>query len=228
MSDFLSQTLKRKHSSTSSSLSLSFAHIDKKINFIESSSDSNIDSMADQSEYMADQGLLSQSLQAKLVTINQGRTHAPPLKGLSPGPSPSFGLMGVGAVSGNPYTSTPAPAKSDQPGISDNDVLRIALAVKSLLAADLDKMVNDKVASLTSCMEALADENKNLCLQLDELDMYSRRSLVRIFGVDESKTDTNAAVMEIANKFCWTSNWRKRTWPFRIELVNTTKTNPVR
>ena len=201
MSEFLSQNLKRKHLSTSSSLSPSFSHIEKKINFTTNSSTSNTSSMADHSESLGDPGILSQSLQSKIAMINQGKLHVPST-GLPSGPPPSFGFLGVGTGAGAPLTSTPAPTvgNQDQPGISDTDVLRIALTVKSLLSADLDKMVNEKVASLTSCMEVLSDENKKLRLQLDELEMYSRRSLVRIFGVAETKTDTDAAVMEIANK----------------------------
>ena len=201
MSELLSQNLKRKHLSTSSSLSPSFSHIEKKIDFTTNSGTSNTSSMADHSESLGDPGILSQSLQSKIAMINQGKMHVPST-GLPSGPPPSFGFLGVGTGAGAPLTSTPAPTvgNHDQPGISDTDVLRIALTVKSLLSADLDKMVNEKVASLTSCMEVLSDENKKLRLQLDELEMYSRRSLVRIFGVAETKTDTDAAVMEIDNK----------------------------
>ena len=73
MSEFLSQNLKRKHLSTSSSLSPSFSHIEKKINFTTNSGTSNTSSMADHSESLGDPGILSQSLQSKIAMINQGQ-----------------------------------------------------------------------------------------------------------------------------------------------------------
>ena len=64
-----------------------------------------------------------------------------------------------------------------------------------MMAAEMQSIVTN----LVECIDTLAGENKKLHYRIDELEMYSRRSCVRIFGVSEEKTNTDDAVMEIAN-----------------------------
>ncbi|KAK3082439.1 hypothetical protein FSP39_021807 [Pinctada imbricata] len=56
------------------------------------------------------------------------------------------------------------------------------------------------MAPLVDCVQRLSDENKRLQRKVDELEMYSRRSCVRVFGVPEENKDTDAVVMTIAKK----------------------------
>ena len=117
------------------------------------------------------------------------------------GPPPSFsGIPGVQLTS--TPTSAPAPGTGQDfsQRISEADVLRIATAVKNLMAEEVNNMVDAKVKTLVVCVQTLADENIKLHKKIDDLEMYSRKNCVRIFGVKEDKTDTDAAVKEIAEK----------------------------
>ncbi|KAK3086912.1 hypothetical protein FSP39_025341 [Pinctada imbricata] len=166
------------------------------------------------------QGLIPDSLQGKIAAILNVDNNQPSDK--------SFGLFSslhYGGVTSTPNPSQPAyitpmnnqqsagnttptslsspqpaqPAQSTQPlpqGISDNDILRIAVAVKSIMAGEFREVVT----YLASCIETLSDENKKLQRQVDDLEMYSRRSCIRVFGVDESHTNTDDVIMEVASK----------------------------
>ena len=115
----------------------------------------------------------------------------PPVLQSTPTPKsyvpPNFGAYGAG----DRPTSDAPPAPT---GISDDDVLRIAMAVRNMMAIEIQSIVSN----LVGCIDTLADENKKLRNQIDDLEMYSRRSCVRIFGVSEDKANTDDAVMEIA------------------------------
>ncbi|KAK3082848.1 hypothetical protein FSP39_007026 [Pinctada imbricata] len=200
---------KRNHSSLSfNELSPSVAHVNKKPNFVASSPiDTNM------------QSLLPQSLQTKIASIMQSSNVAS--FGQDPGSFPASYSLGANpasvpiSLSSNPPlfvhatasssgggnqsavpNGTPTDPVSSTPGISDTDILRIAVTVKSIMAAEIQSIVSN----LVGCIDTLAEENKKLKAEVDDLEMYSRRNCVRIFGVDEGKSDTDAVVIDIASK----------------------------
>ncbi|KAK3093889.1 hypothetical protein FSP39_015639 [Pinctada imbricata] len=191
--DFLSFA-KRKLSSTSTEPSPSASQLRKRQNIIDHSSASS-----DCSDYsdMADQ-ILSDSLQGKIAALTKSiRDPAVTTNPLLPGSYASQKTSTPNPVMTQAHGS-PIKFDNHQPPttrISDDDVLRIALTVKQLMAEQYDS----KIDALARCVQSLNDENHQLKLKVDELEMYSRRSCVRIFGVDEKKTDTDAVVMEIAH-----------------------------
>ncbi|KAK3090014.1 hypothetical protein FSP39_008521 [Pinctada imbricata] len=111
-------------------------------------------------------------------------------------PPPTSTPMGTG-------TGKPAghvlPPGAQIPRLSDDDVVRIALAVKTLINLDVEQL-NTKYNNLVQCCNQLVAENKRMSQKLDDLEMYSRRSCIRIFGVPESEADTNRAVLDIAKE----------------------------
>ena len=128
-------------------------------------------------------------------------------------PTPTLGILGqlgpLGPSNAPVFasTSTPlpqhlskggdgGPGPQGTTGISDDDVLRIAMAVRNLMAAEIQSIVTN----LVQCIDTLAEENKKLRYEIDDLEMYSRKNCVRVFGVDESKTNTDDAIMEIATE----------------------------
>ena len=127
--------------------------------------------------------------------------------GMYPGPMPMQGAYGLSMpVSMQPQTSTPvsqgssAPASATLPRLHDEDVLRIAMATKALLAQEMSQMIKHQVAPIVKCCIQLANENKVLHKKIDDLEMYSRRNCVRIFGIPETETDTDKVVLDIAGE----------------------------
>ena len=150
------------------------------------------------------QGLLSKSLQSKIDSITRIKPVAPTLGILG-----QLGALGPTNPPVYPPASTPRPQHSSADkggdggpgpqgatGISDDDVLRIAMAVRNLMAAEIQSIVTN----LVQCIDTLAEENKKLRYEIDDLEMYSRKNCVRVFGVDEAKTNTDEAIMEIATE----------------------------
>ncbi|KAK3086271.1 hypothetical protein FSP39_016109 [Pinctada imbricata] len=126
-----------------------------------------------------------------------------PGSGMSTMPNmPNTPLQGI-VAQGVARVSTPInPAQSQNqvPFLPEYDIQRIALALENLLTEKLNARIDERITPLVECIDRLSIENKELHMKLDELEMYSRKSCVRIFGVPESKTDCDSAVMEIAEK----------------------------
>ena len=61
-------------------------------------------------------------------------------------------------------------------------------------------MIKHQVAPIVKCCIQLANENKVLHKKIDDLEMYSRRNCVRIFGIPETETDTDKVVLDIAGE----------------------------
>jgi hypothetical protein len=89
-----------------------------------------------------------------------------------------------------------SPGIPQQAILSDIDIQRVALAIKGLLMPEFQNMIEP----LQSQISALQKENEHLRQEIDNLEMYSRRSCVRVAGVPESQQDTDAAIVEIAGK----------------------------
>ena len=101
-------------------------------------------------------------------------------------------------------------------GLSDNDVMRVALQVKLMISDEIDRLVREKVESATydfrNAIEALRIENKELRgnlsdmemkleSRIDELEQYSRRSCIRVAGISESDNEnTDEIVLELASR----------------------------
>lgn len=104
-----------------------------------------------------------------------------------------------------PHMMFPAPYQSSPPNpnhvpqplmISDHDIQRIASAVKGLLVTEMQHMIEPLQTQIIS----LQKENEYLKHEIDNLEMYSRRSCVRISGVPEENDKTDDIVLEIAAK----------------------------
>ncbi|KAK3107402.1 hypothetical protein FSP39_013749 [Pinctada imbricata] len=137
-----------------------------------------------------------------------------PGSGMSTMPNmPNTPLQGI-VAQGVARVSTPInPAQSQNqvPFLPEYDIQRIALALENLLTEKLNARIDERITPLVECIDRLSIENKELHMKLDELEMYSRKSCVRIFGVPESKTDCDSAVMEIAEEApSATSSYRNR------------------
>lgn len=86
--------------------------------------------------------------------------------------------------------------------ISDTDIDRIAKAVRSLLLEDIHASVQNQIAPLVSRVESLESENDKLRLQLDDLEQYGRRSLVRFSGFPEKERENTTDTVLQATAAC--------------------------
>ena len=75
--------------------------------------------------------------------------------------------------------------------IGEDDIRRIAMAVKLSIQEELADLVNQEVAEAVQPLHAtitkLEETNTDLYLQLDVLEQYGRRPLVRISGISCEK-----------------------------------------
>lgn len=69
--------------------------------------------------------------------------------------------------------------------ISDEDIQKIADAVKSKLSEDIVKIINEKTAPLIRKIDNLEKENRKFKNEVDALEQYGRRSLIIISGISE-------------------------------------------
>ena len=83
--------------------------------------------------------------------------------------------------------------------ISDEDIQKIANAVKSKLSEDIVKIINEKTAPLITKIENLEQETRKLKNEVDGLEQYGHRSLIRISGIPEpgEEGDTTEKVRKI-------------------------------
>ena len=125
-------------------------------------------------------------------------------------------LQPAGAAMFNP--SFPVPPYQTMPnfqvGLSDNDIMKIAMQTKLLLSQEIDKLVEEKVkvktAELSKSVESLQSDNQKLkdsiskletklTTKMDDLEQYSRRSCVRIAGIPENTNEnTDEHVLDLA------------------------------
>ena len=206
MSEGFKNTPKRKLSSNSSEPSPSTSHLHKRQQINPNMNSSS----GSESSFLgagagADLGTRPpslQTLQEKITSLGYAniRPSAPGAYRMSSpiypqGPTPSF----PAGIQLTPHP-THASAHDLTQRISETDIMRIATAVKDMMLAEVNNLVDAKVNTLVTCVQTLADENIKLQKKVDELEMYSRKNCVRVFGVDESKTDTDAALVEIADQ----------------------------
>lgn len=89
--------------------------------------------------------------------------------------------------------------------ISAEDIQKIAEAVRVVvresLREEMSQMIAEKVKPLCIQVDKLRDENKQLKMQLDELEQYGKRPLIRISGIPESSAeDTKAKIIDVTTK----------------------------
>ena len=87
-----------------------------------------------------------------------------------------------------------------QPGsmISEADIQRIALATKNMVISEFNALLESRVTPLEAEICTLREENAMLARKVDDLEMYSRRSCIRVAGVPETEEDTTQVVLDIA------------------------------
>ena len=83
--------------------------------------------------------------------------------------------------------------------ISDEDIQKIAHAVKSKLSENIVKIINEKTAPLITNIDNLEKGNSKLKNEIDALEQYGRRSLIIISGILEpaEEGDTTEKVRKI-------------------------------
>lgn len=128
-------------------------------------------------------------------------------------------------------TSNPTPPKSEKPGkklrtdmsdtedmddqspetsetslkqnrISEEDVQRIANAVKATILKDVHKLIELETKPLLNTIKDLHNENQKLREDLDSLEQYGRRNLIRISGIPEieAETDTTPVIEKLLSE----------------------------
>ena len=141
-------------------------------------------------------GVESQSSQPMLNEVN--------VSGPGYGPQQMFGY--------SQYGMQPVQPVQFAPQLSEIDVMRIAINVKNLLSDEITQIVSLKVQEqtqrLTSRIDTLEKENGEIKaalsefqLKADELEQYSRRSCVRISGMEETPNENiNIVVGELITR----------------------------
>lgn len=83
--------------------------------------------------------------------------------------------------------------------ISDEDIQKIADAVKATIMTDIDKLIISHTKPLKEEINKLKHENRKLKEQIDSVEQYGRRSLIRLSGIPEPERegDTTEIVREI-------------------------------
>ena len=75
------------------------------------------------------------------------------------------------------------------------------MAVKSCIHEDLKEMINEVTDPLQEEIRILKDENQRLKLQIDDVEQYGRRSLVRVSGIPEEKGEnTTEKILEVTSE----------------------------
>lgn len=104
-------------------------------------------------------------------------------------------------------------------GLSDADILRVALQIKAILREEIEDLVRARVelaiqplqneltsvraelVSVKSELKKLQQTVKQVITKTDDLEQYSRRSCLRIAGIaEEQGEDVRKIVMDLANR----------------------------
>lgn len=98
------------------------------------------------------------------------------------------------------------------PGLSEDDIMRVAIKIKMLLRDEINELVEQRVElvvaplknELDSVKASLANVEKVLkesLIRNDELEQYSRRSCLRITGIAESANeDVSKIVLDLSRR----------------------------
>lgn len=115
-------------------------------------------------------------------------------------------------ISDSPIMPYPGMAPSLSLSISDEDVTRIALKLKSILSSEIESLVKQKVAEeMAPLKEEISELRKfrsetineviSLKMKVDDQEQYSRRMCIRVAGINETNgEDTNKLVLDLATQ----------------------------
>lgn len=115
-------------------------------------------------------------------------------------------------ISDSPIMPYPGMAPSLSLSISDDDVTRIALKLKSILSTEIESLVKQKVAEemaplkeeileLRKFRSETINEVVSLKMKVDDQEQYSRRMCIRVTGINETNgEDTNKLVLDLATQ----------------------------
>ena len=104
------------------------------------------------------------------------------------------------------------PAMPAMPGLSEQDVIRIAAMMKQMLQQEITQLVDLKVNSATESLKSELKEVQDRCKKLeaevkalqtrqDDTEQYSRRLCLRISGIRETENkDVQKIVLDFSNK----------------------------
>ena len=83
--------------------------------------------------------------------------------------------------------------------LSEDDIDKIATAIKQKITVDIESIITAKTEPLIFRISKLERENNELMANLDSLEQYGRRSLIRVACISEggSDEDTNTIVQKI-------------------------------
>ena len=86
--------------------------------------------------------------------------------------------------------------------ISEDDIKQIAEAVKLSILSDIQQMIDLKTQPLTEKINVLEKVNRQLTNDLDNLEQYGRRILIRISGIPEpvGEVDTTETVRNLISE----------------------------
>ena len=86
--------------------------------------------------------------------------------------------------------------------ISEDDINKIAEAVKLSILGDIQQMIDLKTQPLIEKINVLEKVNRQLTNDLDNLEQYGRRSLIRISGIPEpvGEVDTTETVRNLISE----------------------------
>lgn len=121
-------------------------------------------------------------------------------------------------------TDLPIP---QQFAISDEDIQKMTDSVKSKLSEDIVKIINEKTAPLITKIDNLDKENRKLKNEVDALEQYGRRSLIRISGIREpaEESDTTEKIRKIISDI--DPSYEITTSSVHTELVNRMNNLPL-
>jgi hypothetical protein len=104
-----------------------------------------------------------------------------------------------------PLPTVSNPQVGQQLFIGEEDIIRIATAVKLSIQNEICALVQTEVAKAVEPLKAkitkLETVNNDLHLQLDDLEQYGRRPLVRISGIPETpEENTTDLILDVTTK----------------------------
>ena len=203
------QTAQTDHSSVETELTLEHDSTDESLSLLKSPvsrkpSDSNyIDTPQSSIMQDPDQTLLAEDLSGIAPELAASKLPPPPPSLMNP------------VVFNDQYAMTNHLLQIQQPvmsALSEQDIARIAHAVKSMLINEISQLVQAKVNSATATLQSELDDLKckynslkeevaSLHKKQDDTEQYSRRMCLRISGISETQNeDVTKVVLDFAKR----------------------------
>lgn len=112
----------------------------------------------------------------------------------------------------HPSVPVPMPAQTPLTGLSDQDIMRVALMLKAVLKDEIEQLVKSRVALETEALRKELCDVKASCEKLksdlellntkhDDIEQYSRRMCLRLSGIPEtSNENVSELVLDFAKR----------------------------